>query len=89
MLFVLFWILGKDQYIIQVANNKIVQEFAENIVHQILEDGWGINKSKRHDVVFKMPIPCFECNLPFITFFDVHQVISSSKIDLGINLGLS
>jgi hypothetical protein len=41
MLFVLFWILGKDQYIIQVANNKIVQEFAENIVHQMLDDGWG------------------------------------------------
>jgi hypothetical protein len=89
MSFMLFAILGKDQDIIPVVNNKIIHEFTKNIVHQILEDGWGIIKSKRHDVVFKISIPCSECSLPFITFFDVCQVISSSKIDLGINLGMS
>jgi hypothetical protein len=48
----------------------------------------AFSKSKRHDVVFKKSILCSECSLLFITFFDKHQVTSSSKIDLGINLGL-
>jgi hypothetical protein len=39
--------------------------------------------------VMTLFIPCSECSLLFITFFDVHQVISSLKIDLKINLGLS
>jgi hypothetical protein len=39
MSFVLFSVLGKNQDIIQVVNKKIVQEFIENIVHQMLEDG--------------------------------------------------
>jgi hypothetical protein len=55
----------------------------------MLEDGWGINKSKRHDVVSKMSILCSECSLPFIIFFDEHQFISSSKINFGINPDLS
>jgi hypothetical protein len=55
----------------------------------MLKDGWGISKFKKHDVVFKMSISYSECNFPFITFFDMHQVLSSLKIDLGINLNLS
>ena len=72
MLLKLLYILEINQNVVQIANNKVIEEFSKNIVHQVLKDCWHICKSKRHDKVFKVAIPCPKSGLPFISFFDLY-----------------
>jgi len=41
----------------------------EDIIHEILKDGWCVSKFKKHEIVFKMTIPCLECSLLFVFNF--------------------
>lgn len=38
----------KNQDIVQVNENKLVQYFPENIVYKTLEDSWAVTKTERH-----------------------------------------
>ena len=67
----------------------MIKEFTENIIHKILEDCRRIGKTERHDIVFKASIPCPECSLPFVACLDMNQIISSSKVDLSVDLCLT
>ena len=47
-------VIGKYQDVIQVHHNmSFIDHVGENIVHECLESGWGIAKSKGHDCWFK------------------------------------
>jgi hypothetical protein len=48
MLFMLFLTLRKDQDVINEDNDKLVQLFYKNRVHQLHEVSGGIGQSKRH-----------------------------------------
>ena len=61
----------------------------ENIIHKMLEDCRRIGKTERHDIVFKVSIPCPECSLLFVAYLDMDQIISSSKVDLSVDLCLT
>ncbi len=56
MLFMFLHVLGKHEDAIHVTCDKIIQVFMKNIVHQMLKDGRGIRKTKRHHHIFKMTI---------------------------------
>ncbi|KAH7292347.1 hypothetical protein KP509_29G063500 [Ceratopteris richardii] len=44
-------------------------------------NSWGICKTEWHNYIFKMPIPCSKCCLPFVSFSDPDKVVSSSKLN--------
>ena len=70
MLLRLLYILGINQNVVKITNNKVLEKFSKNIVHQVLKDCWCVCKSKRHDKVFKVAIPCLKSGLSFISFFN-------------------
>jgi len=35
---------------------NLIEEFAKDIIHQMLKNKWCIGKSRIHDIVFKMNI---------------------------------
>ena len=79
----LAWILGIDQYVIQVYNNKDIQLFSQNLVNVSLEGSRSIRKAKRHNLVFEVSVSGPENCLPFITFTNSHPIIGIDEIQLG------
>ena len=49
MLVMEFWIVGVDEYIIQVANNTDIEHVGEDIIHKSLKSGRSIGEPERHD----------------------------------------
>ncbi len=72
ILFIFLHVLGKNEDAIDVKNNKVIQVFMENIIHQVLKDYKGISKAKRHHHIFKMVRTNSKNNFPFITFLNTH-----------------
>jgi hypothetical protein len=56
-------------------DNKIVQEFLQNAIHQMLKNSRSIDEFEEHDIIFKVSIPCLKCCLPFIACFDAYKTI--------------
>src|ERR1035438_2076565 len=50
---VFFIIVRKDQNVIKIDHNKLIQEFSKDIVHEVLEGCGGIGESIRHHERFK------------------------------------
>jgi hypothetical protein len=67
-----FHVFRKNEDVIDVINHEIIQIFVENIVHQVLKDGKGIRKAKRHHHIFEMAIIDLKICFPFITFSNMH-----------------
>ncbi len=74
---------GVDEYIIDVDNHEGMEELPEQLVHEILEDGWGVGKAIRHSEVFIVASRANEGGLPFITFPDSNEVICAPQVQLG------
>ncbi|KAH7283458.1 hypothetical protein KP509_34G008400 [Ceratopteris richardii] len=53
------------------------------------QHGYNICETKWHKYIFKMPIPCLKCCLPFLSFFDSDKIVSSSKVNLHEELFFS
>ena len=49
-------ILTVDQYVINVHDDKNVQEGSKYVLNQGLECGWGIGETKWHNLVLEMAI---------------------------------
>ena len=79
----LAWILGVDQYVIQIYDNKDIQLFSQNLVNISLKGSRSIRKTKRHDLVFKVSVLDPESCFSFITFTNPHLIIGISEIQLG------
>ena len=79
----LAWILGVDQYIIQVYNNKDIQLFSQNLINIFLKGSQNIRKAKKHDLVFEISILDPESCFLFIIFTNFYLIIGISKIQLG------
>ena len=45
---VLLEAVGENQNVVQVHEHRMIQKVPQNIIHQGLEDGWGITKPKWH-----------------------------------------
>ncbi len=72
-----------DENVVQVYNNKNIELFCQNLVDIALESGWYIDQVKRHYLVLEIAITGLKSHLQFITFLNLHLIISISKIQLG------
>ena len=59
-----------------INKGAYIQEVREEVVHEALESGGGIGKSKRHDTPFEKSVVSAEGGLPFVTLLDLDKVIS-------------
>jgi hypothetical protein len=74
---------AEDKDIIQIDNGKVIQEIAEDVVHQVLEGGWGVYKAKWHDPILVVTVSRSECRLPLVALGDADEVVAGTEIDLG------
>ena len=80
-------IFRKDKNVIQIDDNKLVQQVPEDLIKKVLKHDWGITQPKRHDQVFVMAISSVKRSLPFITFSYSNDVVRPSEIQLSENGG--
>ena len=83
MLLVFSFILTIDQDVIDVDNDTDVEERLEDVLNQGLEGGWGVGKSKGHDLVLVVAISSTECSLLYIILVNLDLIITPAKVDFG------
>ena len=88
VLFVLFFGVGVDEDVIQVYQHASIGEVTKDVIHEVLEGGGHVHKSKRHDTPFKGAIAGAESGLPFITLSDSDQMVHIPEVDFQIDFGL-
>ena len=62
---------------LKIDDDKIVKVLSKDVIHHVLKDRRSIGKAKGHDIIFKIAIICTESCLSFVSFFDLHEVVSS------------
>ena len=77
-----------DQDVIEVNEYAYIQQVGENIVHEMLECGWSIGKSKGHNTPFKRTIMSREDGFPLITFVNLDKMVSILEINFSEELSL-
>src|SRR4051812_16206183 len=76
-------ILGEDQYIIEIDQDKFICVGVEDEVHHSRESWRSIDKAERHDSIFIRTKACSECCLGNIFFTNANLMITHTKIKLG------
>src|SRR6187399_3000973 len=82
VLFVILFILGEYQDVVQIHKHKFIGVGVENVVHHSQEGGWSISEAKRHDCIFIGAVACSERSLVNIFFTDTDLVITHPEIEL-------
>ena len=79
----LFLGLGKDQYIVQVYNTKVINQAVQCLVNIGLECGQCVGEAHGYHHEFIMAIPGVESCLLFITCFDSQVVVGILKVNFA------
>ena len=68
------------QYVIQKNQDKLSQEWAQNVIHDALKCCWCIGEAKRHDSELKMAMVCFKSCFVLLSSFHPHLVITRPHV---------
>jgi hypothetical protein len=78
-------VVGEDEDVVQIDNDTVVEEILEYVVHETLESGQGIGKSKRHYQPLKRAVSGLQGGFPLIAFGNLDQVVCVPEINLGVD----
>ena len=53
VIFVVLFVVAEDEDVVQIYDNEDIGHVAEDVVHEMLESGWGIGHAEGHDEVFE------------------------------------
>ena len=70
MVLVFFFGVGVDEYVIEVHQYTNIEQVTKDVIHEALESGGCIGKSKRHNAPFEGAVVSPESCLPFVTLSD-------------------
>ena len=76
-------VLGINQNVIWIDNDKNVQFLGKNFVNVTLGASWSVGKAKGHDLIFKVAILDVEPGFPLVTLLNSHSMIGIDEIQLG------
>ena len=79
----LAWVLGVDEDIIKVNNDKNIEFLGQDLVNIALEAGRCVGQLKKHYLVLKVAVSSLESRLPFIVLFYSHLIVSTCEVELG------
>ena len=85
----LAWVLGIDENIIQINNDKNIELFGQHLIDITLKTSQCVRKSKKHYLVFEMAVLSLKGCLLFITLFYLYLIVSSREIELDELFGLT
>ena len=75
---------AEDEDVVQVDNGEIVQEIAEDVVHQVLEGGGRVREAEGHDPVLEVTVSGAERRL-HLSPLAVNEVVARTGVELGEN----
>ena len=81
MLQLLVKVFTKDEDIIKVYSNTLVQQVLEHQVHQVLEGGRSIGKVLWHNNIFKQTHWCQKSHFVLVAFFYAHLVVRRGHVN--------
>jgi len=79
--------LEEDEDIIEVDHYKDVSHVSEDMVHEGLERSGGIGEPHGHNQEFESAISGAKGCLPLVASGNVHMVVASAQVELGVDLG--
>ena len=82
-------VTGEDENIINIHENKVVQEFSEDLIHETLEHSGGVYQAIRHHQIFVVPCRGDERRFPLVSFSNSNQVICAPEVQFGEYAGIS
>lgn len=68
-------VLRVDEDVIQIKNHIMTYHVSEDLINQILEDGWGVVEAKGHEQIFKVAGKSVKGSLPLITLPNADQMV--------------
>ena len=78
-----FWVKGGDKKVIHADDQPSFSDHvSEGVIHELLECGGGVAKTKEHDSWFEESFVGDEGRLPLVTVFDVDIVVPPSDVKL-------
>ena len=81
---------GEDEEVIHVDDEpSFSNHIAEGVIHETLEGGGQIGKSKEHDGGFKESLVGDEGRLPLVAILDPYIVVSPTDAELGEYFGIA
>jgi hypothetical protein len=89
MLSVVLEVVGVDEDIIEVDDDRDVSEVGEDFVHETLEGRGRIAKTEGHNQEFKSAVAGPEGGFPFITRSDPDIEVAYPEVDFGVNTTFS
>ena len=78
----LAWVLGVDENVIEVNNDKDIKFLDQDLVIVTLETGRGVRQLKRHYLVLEVVVSSLESCLLFIALFYLHPMVSTCEVRL-------
>ena len=84
-----FFAFSIDKNVIKIYYQENVELLYQNFVYVILQYGWCISESKKHDLVFEVAIMGFEGRFQFISFSNPHLVVGIGQNELDELLSLT
>ena len=75
-------ILGVDEDIIQIHNDKDIKFFRKNLINVALECCRNVGQPKRHYLILKVVVSDPESSLSLISFTNSYPVIGTGEVRL-------
>src|SRR5882672_6927383 len=84
---IIFQGIGEDEDIVEVDHYEDVSHVSEDMIHEGLEHSGSICESHRHNQEFEGAISGAKGCFPLVASGDVHIVVASAQVELGVDLG--
>ena len=76
-------ILGVNEDVVQIHNDEFSKKLLKDVVHEILEDGRGVGKSKGNNVVLVGSELGAKSGFPLVTLSNSHKVVRIRQVKAG------
>jgi hypothetical protein len=64
------WIIGVDEYIVEVHEDAYIEHISKDVIHETLKDCGTVGQAERHDLPIERATSGLECSFPLIAFGD-------------------
>ena len=81
MVLVFFLRVGVDEDVVEVHQYTNIEQVAKDVIHEVLESGGCIGKSKRHYAPFEGAVASPESCLSFVTLSDLDQMVGMPEVN--------
>ena len=80
MVLVFFLRVGVDEDVVEVHQYTNIEQVAKDVIHEVLESGGCIGKSKRHYAPFEGAVASLESCLLFVVLLDLDQMVGMPEV---------